>query len=194
MTALSELSGAMHEDIPLLAREAEAPKAFPFAGNAAVEFLQPPGGGLESGWHQTYGVAWQPAGKQPPKEGTYSGFLTHTEALWTESRKKLMDDVQGLRKLYAFRNEDAVIRFCSAHGATTTFLANAAQELTRAFGQDAILNLECVVEEDESASLYAIVVWRGDAAEAEAQLEDFDERWWLNQDAQPGLTFTYELA
>ena len=47
---------------------------------------------------------------------------------------------------------------------------------------------------DVNTSLYAIVVWRGLAEGAESALEDFDERWWLNQSAQPGLTFTYELA
>lgn len=32
------------------------------------------------------------------------------------------------------------------------------------------------------------------AERADAALEDFDERWWLNQPLQPGIMFTYELA
>jgi hypothetical protein len=54
--------------------------------------------------------------------------------------------------------------------------------------------LEAVNDDDESTSLYAIVLWRGTAAAAESALGDFDERWWLNQPRLPGLTFTYELA
>jgi hypothetical protein len=105
-----------------------------------------------------------------------------------------MDDVSALKARYAFRNEAAIIHFCSTHAAATPLLADAAVELKRSFGQDAILTLECLAEDNEPASLYAIVVWRGDAERAEAAIEDFDDRWWLNQDAQPGLTFTYELA
>ena len=73
-------------------------------------------------------------------------------------------------------------------------LANALAELKCSFGEDVVFTLEAVGDDDESTSLYAIVVWRGAAEGAESALEDFDERWWLNQPAQPGLMFTFELA
>ena len=194
MNALCDLSGGIQQGIPLSTREAERPRTIPFPANAAVELLQPIGAGLESGVHQTYIGSIHLPRKPPHREGLDSSYLAYTEALWRESRKKLMEDVSALKARYAFRNEAAIIDFCSTHAAATPFLADAAVELKRSFGQDAILALECLGEDNEPASLYAIVIWRGDAERAEACIEDFDDRWWLNQDAQPGLTFTYELA
>lgn len=195
MNALSELSGSTQQGIPLTTRDAERPlKTILFPANAAVELLQPIGAGLESGLYQTHVWSMYPPRKPTGREGLYSAQLEYAQALWQESRKKLMERVSALKALYAFRNEAAIISFCSTHAAAAAILADAAVELKRSFGQEAILNLECLAEDDEPISLYAIVVWRGDAERAEAALEDFDERWWLNQDVQPGLAFTYELA
>jgi len=192
MNALCELSGTLQQGFPLSTGDDEIPKPIPFPGNAAAALLQPIGGGLESGLHQNY-IVWTPR-KPAHRAGLYSSSLEYAQALWQESRKKLMDQVNALKARYAFRNEPAIINFCSTHAAAAALLADAAVELKHSFGQDAVLNLECLAEDNEPSYLYAIVVWRGDAERAEAALEDFDDRWWLNHDAQPGLTFTYELA
>ena len=86
-----------------------------------------------------------------------------------------------------------VTRFLFSHSAITNILADAVGNLGRSFGQDIVVALDVVDDDRDHQSLYVIVMWRGSAEDAEAHLEDFEERWWLNQPAQPGLTFTYEL-
>ena len=137
----------------------------------------------QRGWHANHhnGKAYIPS---------YSEFIALTHALWQDRRKKLMDEVDALKASYAFRNEHVITRFCWTHISAIPFLSNAAVELKQSFGEDAVLNLEGVVEEDDSVSLYAIVVWRGDVQSAEAAIDDFDERWWFSQRAQT-RTYVY---
>jgi hypothetical protein len=194
MTTLSGLSGALHNGLPPHPWDSQAEQYISFPGNTAVGVAEFLGGGVESGSHQGYIWSFQERSRPPTPEGVYTEFLAQTHALWQDSRKKLMDEVRALQASYAFRNEPAITLFCSTHIAAAAFLSTAAVELKRSFGDDAVLYLEGLVEDDDSPSLYAIVAWRGDAESAEAALEDFDERWSFNQRAQPGLTFTYELV
>jgi hypothetical protein len=99
-----------------------------------------------------------------------------------------------LARNYVFRNRDEVIEFVSNHGAVASILLQAVGPLKVSFGDDVLLHLEAVSEEDGTSSLFAIAIWSGRAGEAESALACFDEQWWLNQPPQRGLTFTYELA
>lgn len=101
---------------------------------------------------------------------------------------------QTIRRQYVLRNKAAIAQFLSAHRAATSFLSKAVPELRTYFGNDAVLALEALVEDNEAASLYAIVVWKGDPQKAEIALAAFDEHWLLDQIPLPGVTFTYELA
>jgi hypothetical protein len=104
------------------------------------------------------------------------------------------DDLQVLGSHSAFRNEPFIKRFLLGHRMVVPTLLAATSQMEKSFGEDIIPTLEATVEDDESISLYGIVIWRGSAAAAEMALEDFDERWWLHQSSHAGLTFTYELA
>jgi len=108
--------------------------------------------------------------------------------------KSVEDDLQLLRSHYVFRNEPCIKRFLLGHRIVVPTLLAATSQLRESFGEDIIPTLEATVEDDESISLYGIVIWRGSAAAAELALEDFDQRWWRNQTSHPGLTFTCELA
>ncbi len=105
-----------------------------------------------------------------------------------------MDDFSALKTHYVFRNESNIKRYVLRYPTSMAVLSGAVPELTRSFGTDVVTNLDAIIEDDDSISLYAIVVWRGSAEDAEIALEDFDERWWLTQPSRSGLTFTYELA
>jgi hypothetical protein len=62
-------------------------------------------------------------------------------------------------------------------------------------GADVVFNLEVMAEDGEPQVLYAVAVWRGPLEGAVAALENFDEKWWLDQPTRGlALTFTYELV
>jgi hypothetical protein len=151
-------------------------------------------GGSESAGHQGCLWAARPYRKPSQREGISSGSLAFTRVLWEAGNRQLEAEIGELKTKYVFRNESAVTQSILSRRTAAGVLLNALPELKKCFGEDVVFNLEAVSDDDESTSLYAIVVWRGLAEGAESALEDFDERWWLNQSAQPGLTFTYELA
>jgi hypothetical protein len=198
MNGLSELSGALPRMIFPQSPEGGTQRPFPFPGNMAVDLVPnapiPHVGGSESSWHRECLWAAQPYRKPPQREGLATEFLASARVLWETSNKQLEADIGGLKTKYIFRNESAITQFILGHRTVTAALFNALPVLKNSFGEDMVFYLEAVSDDDESTSLYAIVVWRGLAEGAESALEDFDERWWLNQSAQPGLTFTYELA
>ena len=196
MSALSILSGALPRGLPPRGRDVNPSSQFPFPGNRARGITQaaPHTGASDSAWHQEYIWTTQPFRKPAQSEGVVSEFLAQAHILWEESYKQLTAALEHLRTEYVFRNEDTITDFLFGHRTAATVLSNAVPELKKSFGQDVVLSLEAVSEEDGSTSLYAIVIWRGLPEPADFALEEFDERWWLNQVPQPGLTFTYELA
>jgi hypothetical protein len=172
---------------------------YPFPGNTAAGAINPslsPAqiGNSEYGWEQEAFQAAQLFRKPSGREGAVSGFHAQTLALLRENYKQAAAELQQLRSKYVFRNSSDIAQFLSDHRGAGATLIGALEQLQESFGPDVILNLEATREDDESLSLYAIVVWRGTVEGAERALEDFDERWWLNQAPQGRLTFTYELA
>jgi hypothetical protein len=195
MSALSELSGAFPRGLPPQGLEHTLQRPFPFPGNVAVGSIQgPEAGGSESASHQDYIWAAQTDRRPPRREDAVSEFLSHAYILWEAGSRRLAADMGEIKTAYILRNEDAISHFFSSHRTAAAVLSGALPELKKSFGDDVVFNLEALSEDDGSTSLYAIVVWRGPAECAETALEDFDERWWLNQTPHPGLTFTYELA
>ena len=199
MNALSELSGTLARGVPSYTPDC-IQKIYPFPGNMAIGLIENPSsatqlGGSESAWRLSdFGWATQPNGDQPHREGVGSESLAYAQVFFQASLKRLETDTAKLKKEYVFRNEDAITHFISIHRTVAAVLSCALPELKKSFGEDAVFSLEAVPEDDDSTSLYAVVIWRGSAQDAESALEDFDERWWLNQPYQSGLTFTYELA
>ena len=132
--------------------------------------------------------------KPPQREGITVDMLASARVTSAKLNGQLECELRELKAVYVFRNESAITEFVLGHRAVAGVLLSAIPELKKYFGEDVVFNLEAVRDDDESTTLYAIVVWRGLAEIAVAALADFDENWWLNRPAQSGLTFTYELA
>jgi hypothetical protein len=167
-----------------------------FSGNVAAGGIQQ----QQVGWSaaaapQKY--IWQSdsLSKPPERGGSTSVSLAHSHELLQASFSQLSADIDSIKAQYVLRNERAIGHFFLTHRSAASFLSRAFPELKQSFGDDVVFNLEALAEDDDdSATLYAIAVWRGQAERADAALEDFDGRWWLNQTPQPRITFTYELA
>lgn len=197
MNVLNELSGALPHAFPLQSSERGPQRPLAFPGNLAGLISNAPiapVGGSESAEQQVCLWAARQYRKPPQREGIAADFLASISVLWETCNRQLEAEIGELKTKYVFRNEGAITQFISDHRIAAAVLLNALPALKKCFGEDVVFNLEAVSDDDESTSLYAIVVWRGLTEGAESALEDFDERWWLNQSAQPGLTFTYELA
>ncbi len=198
MKGLSELSGALPHRPPPQGSAGHTQYLFPFPGNMAVGPVSnapaSQSGGSESEWYRDYLLTAQPERKRPRREGIATEFLASSRVFWETGNQQLEADIEALKMMYVFRNERAVEDFISSHRTAAGVLSSALTELKKSFGEGVVFTLEAISDEDESTSLYAIAVWRGLAEGAERALEDFDERWWLDQPTQPGLTFTYELA
>lgn len=197
MNALSELSGPLATSILPEWPPASSPKSNPFPGNAANGLFQYASvliGGCESSVPAKHISGSSGIRKPPQREQYFYDVLSHGQILLGAGDKHFEDDLELLRSQYVFRNGPVINRFLFGHRIVVPTLSAATSRLKESFGQDMILTLEATVEDDESISLYGIVIWRGSAAAAELALEDFDQRWGLNQTPHPGLTFTYELA
>ncbi len=147
-------------------------------------------GGSEVDWYKTELLLRKP----PQREGYFPLSLAANELVFQANRKQPEANCGALKASYVFRNEGLVSQFLFEHYALSPILLAAVPELKQSFGEDVLLYLEVLCEEGEPASLYAIAMWRGSPEQAEMNLYDFDERWWLNQRPQRGLTFTYELS
>src|ERR1700722_15948949 len=128
------------------------------------------------------------------REGNLSVILAHSHDLWRSSITNLSADISSIKAEYVLRNEPAIVDFFSTHRTVSPFLSRAFPELKRAFGENVVFNLEVLPDYNDLSTLYAKAIWRGPAEEANAALEDFDQRWWLNQSPQSAVTFTYELS
>ncbi len=194
MNGLSELTGAPP---PVFPPGYPTQPGLAYAGNLAFASSDASvlyRAGSESASRRECFLATEPHRKPPRREGAAADSLAFARVLSETGSMQLRAEIDEVKQRYVFRNENTITQFISSHRTAAAVLISALPELRKSFGEDAVLSLEAVSEDDESTSLYAIVVWRGPAESAESALEEFDERWWLNQPPQPGLTFTYELA
>lgn len=167
----------------------------PFPGNMAAGALQQQQiGGSEFAPLQGSFLWAEPFKKPPARDGNLSVILSHSHDLGRASVTQLSADIESIKAEYVLRNEPAIADFFSTHRTACPFLSRALPELKQSFGDNVVFNLEALTEDNDLSTLYAIAIWRGPAEQADAALEDFDERWWLNQVPHPGITFTYELA
>lgn len=195
---LSGPTNALSGGMPPPKLEPRVQRIYRFPSNMASaapeQDLMLQAGGSESNRFMVYAVQGESFRKPPQREGAVSEWLAFAEQVSQANKEQLEEGLATLRVPYLFRNETQITQFLLSHRGVPGVLMNAVGELSRSFGDDILLHLDVLADDGEPPSLYVIVMWRGPADDAEAHLEDFDERWWLNQPAQPGLTFTYELV
>jgi len=105
------------------------------------------------------------------------------------------NEIDQLKILYRFQHNEKAEAFLSSNPGAGSVLINALPKLRTFFGADVVFNLEVMAEDGEPQVLYAVAVWRGPLEGAVAALENFDEKWWLDQPTRGlALTFTYELV
>jgi hypothetical protein len=201
--ALQEISDPSLWRPGKLAQTSPAGKLFSFPGNMACP-------GMVSGqsvrYTQTGDIAtfsrqsiFPQSGelfrKPPRSEGAAAGLLTQAHDLFSASRQHSANEVDRLKAMYRFQDEESVEAFLSSQPNATCILTNALPQLKKFFGHDVVFKLQVIKEDDEQQILYAVALWRGRVEDAVAALENFDENWWLDQPTRAlALTFTYELA
>jgi hypothetical protein len=147
--------------------------------------------GLTS-WHTQEGILRQ----LPYSEGTIVFEISNARAVFQRSQKALNQEMDRLRTFYGFSARETVASFLTNHPSISSVLMAAVPYLKEHFGPESILNLKVSSEDDDSQTLYAVVVWRGTAQTAAQAMESFVENWWLDQMTSntTDLAFTYELA
>jgi hypothetical protein len=179
MSVLQEISGAL----AFLPSTEEAP---------APQRRQEGISGLE--WHIPASQLKSHYRKSPQSEGVLA--LSKSRRLFFEIQEGLSAELEQVRKKYVFPANHSVEAFLQDHRSVPQILMDAEPHLQDCFGADSVINLEVLIDESASSSLYAVVLWPGAVNGAESALAKFDDTWWLDNshEASGLLTFTYELV
>jgi len=122
--------------------------------------------------------------------------LSTALAVFQHSQEVVEQDINQLKTLYGFRASEAVALFLMNRPTIASLLIAAVPHLKENFGDDNIFNLEVSSEDDDSQTIYAVVVWHSTVQTAAQALEAFLETWWLDRMSSntADIAFTYELA
>lgn len=143
-------------------------------------------------WYPQAGVLHD----QRPPGGALAFELSRARAVFRRGQKVLEQDIDKLKTLYGFRATETVALFLMNRPTILSLLIAAVPHLKEHFGDENIFNLEVSVEDDDSQTIYAVVVWHSTVQAAAQALEAFLESWWLDRMTYntADIAFTYELA
>lgn len=98
-------------------------------------------------------------------------------------------------RCYVMPKDNSVRRFLNAHRALASILLQALPRLRDQFG-DTVFALRQTSDEDGWQNLCIDAIWSGNAAEAYAAIDRFEDAWWVaNSHMGAGrLIFTYRLV
>ena len=136
---------------------------------------------------------FQPAPRQPePRCGPAIFELRQIVELAAQN-EGVLDE---LRKHYVFPADSSVRDFLAVHRTVPQILLEAAPQLMRCFGGNAIFNLRAPIDEGGSRTLYAVAMWPGALRDVRDALARFDRDWWIARAGRTAgyLEFTYELV
>ena len=114
----------------------------------------------------------------------------------SEEVAKQQNALREIKKSFVFRDDDVVAKFLRSHRTVPQLLQEARSQLVKFFGQDVVLGLKVLTEEDGSRELYIVAEWSGPAREAMNALDRFIDGWWIEQagPAASRVSVTYELT
>jgi hypothetical protein len=138
-----------------------------------------------------YQPARQPAlWREPGRAASVGGLLEKQMAEFAAGQAFLNE----LKKHYVVQDSSA-LDFLTEYSVLLQILVEAVVPLRACFGNTAVFQLRAPIDEAGSRTLYAEVIWPGEAGDAWNALAGFDRTWWMSRAAQAGghLTFTYEL-
>jgi hypothetical protein len=100
-----------------------------------------------------------------------------------------------VRKRYVLPADSSVESFLTEHRALTRILLDARPRLEQYFGAETTFSLKAPIDWEGEQTLYAVVLWPGEAREVRNALAKFDDEWLARSTfSSIDLTFTYELV
>jgi hypothetical protein len=133
----------------------------------------------------------QPSAASTAMARRSSGFIP-----WRNlNRELLFDDVlKSIENKYVIENRSEVARFIQKNR-LRGLLLEAIKPLSTFFGADTIKTLTLLRDDEESESLFCLLMTPGEMEDARRRLRLFDEDWWLVNSARSSgnLNFDFEL-
>jgi hypothetical protein len=155
---------------------------------------------------QTSGNDWTPSVRsmlherqqeQPEPERTHPHRVIFQDLERQMARYEADHDemVAEVARSYMMPRDNSVQNFLNSHRVLPQLLIQALPRLRERFG-DTVFALRAILDEHGWQSLYVDALWAGDAAEAYAAIDRFEDDWWVaNSHMAAGhLTFTYRLV
>jgi hypothetical protein len=104
--------------------------------------------------------------------------------------------VAEVAKSYVMPRDNSVQDFLDSHRMLPQLLIQANSHLQKAFGDTTVFSLRATCDEYGGQSLFVDALWPGNAADAYAALDRFEDNWWVAHChmAVGHLNFTYRLV
>jgi len=135
-------------------------------------------------------------GKQPKTSGTVLIPRVIATGSWRGLNRRIPADdaLKSIEADYVIHSRSEVAGFIEAYR-LRGLLLEAIKPLNAFFGADSIKALALVTDDEDSESLFCLIITPGEMKEARRRLRSFDEDWWLGNSVRSGgkLNFDFEL-
>lgn len=103
------------------------------------------------------------------------------ELIDREIHQKTLEQINILAREYEIRNPSKVAEFLGENLFLLDLLKEIPHKLSKFFGRSVKLAVELVAEPEmpSSKEIFVIVLTKKDAKEARAKMDEFDQKWWL---------------
>ena len=103
------------------------------------------------------------------------------ELIDREVHAKTLEQINVLAREYEIRNPTEVAAFLSRNKSLIDLLEEIPRKLRKFFGRNVKLAVELFAEPEMPASkeIFVLVITKKDAKEARAKMDEFDQKWWL---------------
>ena len=103
------------------------------------------------------------------------------ELIDREVHAKTLEQINVLAREYEIRNPTEVAAFLCRNKSLIDLLEEIPRKLRKFFGRNVKLAVELFAEPEMPASkeIFVLVITKKDAKEARAKMDEFDQKWWL---------------